>query len=197
VPVEPDVKSSKTHKLFNAGVSGNSKTGKSADPVCYNAVTVKGRTGLFEIVERDMQVVINDGGRAVAEYKGRTGDCGCRAVSIATGRPYQEIYDAIIEEAAKERMTKRKHKRSHPRTGVWPATLGRVLFRYGFKWVATMKIGSGCKVHLRADELPSGRIIARVSKHYVAVVDGIVHDTFDPARDGTRCVYGYWIEQWR
>ena len=22
--------------------------------------------------------------------------------------------------------------------------------------------------------------------------DGVVHDTYDPSRDGTRCVYGYW-----
>lgn len=36
VPVEPDVKSSETRKLSNAGVSGNSKTGKSADPTCYS-----------------------------------------------------------------------------------------------------------------------------------------------------------------
>jgi hypothetical protein len=144
-----------------------------------------------------MTTLITDGGRADAGFRGETGDCGCRAVAIATGRPYQEIYDAIIEEAAKERITKRKRRRSHPRTGVWPATLGRVLFRYQFKWVATMGIGTGCKVHLRSDELPSGRIVARVSKHYVAVVDGVIQDSFDPTRDGKRCVYGYWIEQWR
>lgn len=144
-----------------------------------------------------MQVVINDGGRAVAGYKGEAGDCACRVVAIVTGRPYQEVYDAILEEAAKERTGKRKRKISHPRTGVFPATLGRVLFRYGYKWVATMKIGSGCTTHLRGDELPAGRIVARVSRHYVAVVDGIVHDTYDPRRDGSRCVYGYWIEQWR
>ena len=33
-----------------------------------------------------------------------------------------------------------------------------------------------------------------VSKHITAVVDGVIHDTFDPSRDGTRCVYGYWQE---
>lgn len=56
----------------------------------------------------------------------------------------------------------------------------------------TMAIGSGCKVHLRADELPTGRLVVSVSKHLVAVVDGVVHDTHDPRRGGTRCVYGYW-----
>jgi hypothetical protein len=35
VPVEPEVKSSKTRELFNAGVSGKSETRKLADPSCY------------------------------------------------------------------------------------------------------------------------------------------------------------------
>ena len=49
-----------------------------------------------------------------------------------------------------------------------------------------------CTVHLRADELPAGRIIASLSRHVVAVIDGVIHDIYDPSRDGTRCVYGYW-----
>ena len=58
-----------------------------------------------------------------------------------------------------------------------------------------MAIGSGCRVHLRAEELPAGRLIARVSKHFVTVVDGICYDTSDPTRGGTRCVYGYFSPQ--
>ena len=55
-----------------------------------------------------------------------------------------------------------------------------------------MAIGSGCTVHLRADELPPGRLIVGVSRHTTAVINGVVHDTHDPTRGGTRCVYGYW-----
>jgi hypothetical protein len=55
-----------------------------------------------------------------------------------------------------------------------------------------MRIGSGCKVHLRADELPGGRLIVHVSKHIVAVLNGVIHDTHDCSRGGNRCVYGYW-----
>ncbi|MDM3928731.1 hypothetical protein QRB35_22225 [Mycobacterium intracellulare subsp. chimaera] len=62
----------------------------------------------------------------------------------------------------------------------------------GWLWVPTMHIGSGCRVHLRADQLPSGRLVVSVSRHTVAVLDGIIHDTHDPTRDGTRCVYGYY-----
>ena len=64
----------------------------------------------------------------------------------------------------------------------------------GFRYVATMSVGSGCKTHLRSDELPKGRLIVQVSKHYTAVIDGVIHDTFDPSRGGTRCVYGYWVK---
>jgi len=45
---------------------------------------------------------------------------------------------------------------------------------------------------LRADELPSGRLVVSVSKHLTAVVDGVIHDTHDCSRVEARCVYGYW-----
>ncbi len=64
----------------------------------------------------------------------------------------------------------------------------------GFKWVATMQIGQGCKVHLRANELPKGIIICSVSRHYTAVINGVLNDTYDCSRGGQRCVYGYWIK---
>lgn len=57
-----------------------------------------------------------------------------------------------------------------------------------------MLIGRGCKVHLRKDELPNGRLIVKVSKHLTTVIDGIIHDDFDCSRRGTRCVYGYFIK---
>ena len=64
----------------------------------------------------------------------------------------------------------------------------------GFKWVACMGIGTGCQVHVRADELPSeGRLVLNLSKHCVAYVDGVLRDTYDCSREGTRCVYGYYI----
>ena len=62
----------------------------------------------------------------------------------------------------------------------------------GFKWTPTMLIGQGCKVHLLADELPKGKLIVNVSKHFTCVIDGIINDTYDCSREGTRCVYGYY-----
>lgn len=134
----------------------------------------------------------DDGGRADAGYKGITRDCACRSIAIATETPYDEVYEIILEYAKKER----RFKKSHPRTGVWQNTFRKIMTKhFGWVWVPKMHIGSGCTTHLRKDELPPGRIICNVSKHYTAVVDGILHDTHDCSREGTRCVYGYFIKE--
>lgn len=135
--------------------------------------------------------VYNDGGRAEAGYKGETGDCVTRAISIATGVPYAKVYSDINLLAESERPRGRK-KRSSARTGVQKPTIRKFLESIGWKWTPTMKIGSGCKVHLKEDELPCGTLIVSVSGHLTVVKDGIIHDTHDPSRGGTRCVYGYW-----
>lgn len=141
-----------------------------------------------------MKYVYDDGGRAAAGYKGVTGDCACRAITIATGLPYQQVYDDINELGAAERMSKHRRRRgkSSARNGLWKPTMKRYMNRLGWTWTPTMFIGSGCKVHLREGELPMGNLIVACSRHLVAVVDGVVHDIYDPTRDATRCVYGYW-----
>jgi len=133
----------------------------------------------------------NDGGRKNAGYKGETGDCVTRAVAIATGKPYQEVYDTINAIGADERTGKKKRGKSNARTGVYKYTYKKYLRNLGWEWAPTMFVGQGCKVHLRADELPKGTIIVSLSKHLSAVIDGVVQDIFDPSRDGARCVYGY------
>ena len=68
-----------------------------------------------------------------------------------------------------------------------------------------MAIGSGTRVHLCEEELPRGRLIVSVSRHLTAVIDHVIHDTYDPQRDGIahengvdrivrRCVYGYYTK---
>lgn len=138
-----------------------------------------------------MKLEHDDGGRAAAGFKGEASDCVCRSIAIATGKPYAEIYADLNSLGGLERSSKRRRGKSSARTGVFKPTYRRYLESLGWRFVATMGIGTGCKVHLRDGELPMGRIIAVVSKHLVAVIDGVMHDTHDPSRDGTRCVYGY------
>ena len=133
-----------------------------------------------------IDLVYDDGGRLGAGYAGDAGDCVARALAIAAEIPYLESYHALANHAALN-----GHPRS-ARDGVPMPIVHAVYRHYGGAWTPTMFIGSGCRVHLRADELPGGRIVARVTRHLVAVVDGVLHDNHDHSRGGTRCVYGYW-----
>ena len=139
-----------------------------------------------------MQFVYDDGGREKAGYKGKTGDCVTRSIAIVSSKPYQEVYSAINLLAQDERT---KGKQSNARLGVYKRTYREYILSLGFEWTPTMQIGSGCKVHLKAGELPPGKLIVKVSRHLVAVIDGIIHDTSDPSRNGTRCVYGYYRQK--
>lgn len=138
-----------------------------------------------------MQFVFDDGGRSAAGYKGFTGDCVTRTIAIVTGKPYQEVYDALSDLGRSERTGKRKKRRSNSRAGVYRQSYHCYLESLGWNWVSTMSVGSGCNVHLRTSELPAGRLAVKVSRHLTAVIDGVLHDTHDCSRDGTRCVYGY------
>ena len=135
----------------------------------------------------------DDGGRMEAGYKGKASDCVCRAIAIASGLPYQAVYDLIDRSGQQERKTRRRNGKSSAREGVYKATQHRLLASLGWQWTPTMQIGSGCTTHLRQGELPKeGRLIIQLSRHVTAVIDGVIHDNHNPDRDGTRCVYGYW-----
>ena len=142
-----------------------------------------------------IKYVFNDGGREAAGYKGFAGDCACRAIAIALNQPYKAVYD-LINDYAKNKERRGKNWRtagSNAREGVYTKTFHRIMYHYGWVWVPCMSIGSGCKVHLNDGEVPNEYpIICNLSKHYAAVVDGVLNDTYDSSRDGTRCVYGYW-----
>jgi len=140
-----------------------------------------------------MEFQHNDGGRVAAGYKGSARDCVARSIAIATGKPYQEVYAALNALGAAERNSKKRKHKSSAREGVHTPTARRYLESLGWRWVPVMQIGRGCTAHLRAEELPTGRLIVKLSRHFTAVIDHVIHDTHDPSRDGTRCVYGYWL----
>lgn len=141
-----------------------------------------------------MKFIYSDGGRS-KYFKGTTGDCVVRAICNASGKDYKEVYDAINELAKRERRGKRKKGVSNARTGVYKCTEKKYIEEVlGWRWVATMRIGEGCKVHLNEDELPSGTLIVNVSRHLTCVKDGVLYDTYDCSRGESRCVYGYWIK---
>jgi len=141
-----------------------------------------------------MKFIYNDGGRAAAGYKGSAGDCVTRAIAIATGKPYQEVYEQLFESIKNFAATSRSRsaklaargggaRGTTPRNGVSKTVIRRYLESLGWAWTPTMGIGTGCKVHLHDGELPSGKLIVSVSKHLVAVINGEIHDTHNPQRE--------------
>ena len=135
--------------------------------------------------------VYNDGGREAAGYKGSAGDCVCRAVAIAAQLPYQEVYNRLAEGNASQRKSKRTGKQPwSARNGIYTTRkwFKDYMRELGFVWTPTMQIGSGCQVHLKADELPSGRLVGNVSRHQVAVIDGsLTTPTTAPEREPDVC----------
>ena len=129
-----------------------------------------------------MKYQFNDGGRSKYFTASKVGDCATRAIAIAANRDYKDVYDEL-----------HKFLGYTPRNGIRYQDVKRAVQHFGGTWVPAMSIGTGCKMHLTENEIPmKGTIICRLSKHLCCVRDGIIQDTYDSSRDGTRCVYGYW-----
>jgi hypothetical protein len=133
-------------------------------------------------------LVIDDGGRHAAGYTGVAGDCATRAIAIATGRPYRVVYDELA-------LRQRRHVDAHglpvrlrsPRLGVHHEVWAPYLNELGWTTVPARVTPP----RLRSDDLPSGRLVVELTGHLTAVIDGIVHDSFDP-RTGTARVVSIW-----
>lgn len=134
-----------------------------------------------------MKYEFDDGGRKAAGFKGEPRCCVVRAIAIATGKPYSEVHAEVNHLANNVYFDG-----SDSEHGVHKQLWKDYLKSLGWTPTVTMGIGTGCKVHLRDGELPMGRLIVSVSRHLVAVIDGVIHDTHICDRDGTRCVYSYW-----
>ena len=131
-----------------------------------------------------MKWIYDDGGRSKYFQANDVGDCAVRAIAIATGKDYLEVYNGLKE----------LNNGKSCRNGTPKKVDKEYLRRLGWRWTPTMKIGSGCNVHLDENELPMGTLVVQVSKHLVCVKDGVIYDTYDCSRGGSRCVYGYWTK---
>src|SRR5262245_6146361 len=150
--------------------------------------------------------VKDDGGRSKSGVPGadkEVGDCVARAIAIATQRPYREVHNALVvgqvhhartDNSPYGKWVRRKGRLSHfdADHGCADKVYGPYLESLGWKFTSTKELPRGKGVHLRADELPPGRLIVHISRHLVAVIDGIIRDTGDCGGEGRVRVQGYW-----
>lgn len=122
----------------------------------------------------------DDGGRVAAGYKNPSGDCVCRAVAIASGRPYTEVRDRLRIGTGRVRHSKR---RASPDNGIPVLKRWFILLmeEFGFNFV-------------RKSDIPdTGRIVVITRTHAFAVIDGTARDTHMSGLADRR--FGYWIKQ--
>lgn len=118
--------------------------------------------------------VYDDGGRAAAGPEFNVGDeindCMTRAIAIATGRPYREVYDMV-----EEFLTGWCGDDCASPAGGVPFELTRDLMsEFGWRWVPLRDAS------LHAGFLPDEpRLIADMPGHLCAVIDGVVYDNHD------------------
>jgi hypothetical protein len=153
--------------------------------------------------------VKDDGGRGKSGIprgrKDEVGDCVARAIAIATQKPYREVHDALTVGKVRHVAAGESHWTRHARRkggvsafhadhGVPTEVSDVYLESLGWKFTSTKELPRGKGVHLRADELPGGRLIVHLPSHFTAVIDGVIHDTHDCSDEGRRRIQGYWTE---
>lgn len=128
-----------------------------------------------------MDFVWNDGGRAASGFVGLTGDCVSRSIAIATGTAYRSVYDELGKRSLKT-----------PRNGVETTVSTSMLTDLG--WTAHEGGGRA----FEPSQLPKGRVIVQLMKeggrcrHMTAVIDQVVHDTWNPADDDDYLIIAFW-----
>jgi hypothetical protein len=116
--------------------------------------------------------IYDDGGRAAAGYPlGPRADCVCRAIAIATRRPYRTVYEELSALGWNEHGTMRELDSYYLQE---MKLLKKYMGELGWYWTAT----SG-----------GDRMVAKMGDHLVAIINGAFRDTQAP-RD-TMSIEGY------
>jgi hypothetical protein len=149
--------------------------------------------------EVSMPWVYNDGGfstSGLTKHRRKYGSPVVAAIAIAEQRPYAEVYDELrhaqFDFLWRARSKRKKEHSGDPHHGVFVEVFKPYLLDRGWEWTPTMGIGTGVTMHLDYEEIPDLPLfIARISKTLVCVVNGVAQYTWDPSRDGSRAMYGY------
>ncbi len=129
-----------------------------------------------------MEFIWDDGGRADSGYVGLTGDCVTRAIAIATGTCYRDVYRVLGERSLRT-----------PRNGVMSLVSDDYLTSLGW----TRRPGHDAR--FVPDVLPKGAVIVHLNElnrhrsgHFCAVIDHVIYDTWNPSDDDGFIISAYW-----
>ena len=143
-----------------------------------------------------MEFNFNDGGRS-KYFKTRGRDCVTRAIAIASGMDYLEVFNTLThimwvngrdKSALHGVPTRKKYFRKQMQ--IW-----------GWEWT---QVKTYERVSLDSPKLKKGNVIVSLQHHYVALKDGVINDTYNPdqpkqrglrSESGKRIVLGYWTKK--
>lgn len=118
--------------------------------------------------------------------------CYTRALSNATGMDYKEAYNLISKYIEQEELDEKfKH---NDRNSMCKDVIKKVLSDLNWQYQSLMVFGKGTSNHICKNELPSGIIIAQISKGITCIKDGVLFDKYDVSRHDTRCCYAVWTK---
>ena len=116
----------------------------------------------------------DDGGREAAGYKGRAGDCVCRAFTILAGKDYRECYRLLGVANATHGYAR------SARGGLLLKVYEGIYFENGLARVDHLKRRHGGRFPTFTEAYETyGNCIVRIAKHVAAIVDGALRDTDD------------------
>lgn len=129
-----------------------------------------------------MEWVYDTGGRENYYKALNVRDCATRAIAIANGMDYKETY----------MMMKKYNGGESPRDGVYGFISSKMLTDLGWEYIEYKDKDT----YLADAEIPFDEIIiCKLHGHLVAVVKGVVHDTWNILKSKKpKKLIGYWVK---
>ena len=122
----------------------------------------------------------SDGGKKLSNRPLQKRDCAVRALAIATHTDYDVVYDTLAGAGRECNRGFHLQKWLPKQQGVFGYTVEKLSFQ-AIRGESRMCIRQFIQDH------QVGRYILRVSRHVIALIDGVVMDTFQSRPD--KCVY--------
>jgi len=113
----------------------------------------------------------------------KTSDCVIRAIAIAEGKEWLDVYDELCE------LGRKMFNIPNSRT-----VYAQYLKEKGYKKHGEIRLdfGLGCYRKATVRELEEENAIVKTNRHLLAIKDGVCRDTWDSRAEVIR---GYWIKE--
>jgi len=160
----------------------------STEPKIVSMGCAEMKEGVFKSWSLEYPFIKTCGGKSEAEDKKYRTGCTIRALAVGCEISYDQAAAILKEEA----MLNKKGGSYFYLLADGMEYRDEAVNGYKFKWRAFPAVKGQTRMNPAkfCAEFKQGRFIARTAKHVFAVIDGVVHDSWEQRPD--RCIYGVW-----